>query len=341
MVYSSNPYAAAAAMGIAMARNGSSGSYFDPTSGSIAGGRPDPLGQSHTSARRTADPMFKVAFRADWGRPPAEGYETVYGLAYSQSRTPKENTDRYLNAKRRIPRQTARRIHESKELRIPPQHANDYSALTKLIREGGDLKPYLSRDIDKKTSPDKNDPLLNRLGIQHLHFRRRGSRDVLFVKITDTDVFVIQACRHDDPHVWVNASLLQILHNNWPETVEGRVAGVPDESLTSRERLELQYRHHNFPTAMSDGTVYLSPGGGVMASGQCLDDRVTSDWIFGYLDHWQKVVEDNAANIRTALNIPSPEELLIKLTFQNDDWWCAPILYVPIKHARLSLKFQR
>ncbi len=28
-----------------------------------------------------------------------------------------------------------------KELRIPPQYANDYSALTKLIREGGDLKP--------------------------------------------------------------------------------------------------------------------------------------------------------------------------------------------------------
>jgi len=64
--------------------------------------------------------------------------------------------------------------------------------LAKLIREGGDLKPYLSLDIRNEDS-DKNDPLLNRWGIQHLHFRRGGSGDVLFVKITDTHAFVIQA----------------------------------------------------------------------------------------------------------------------------------------------------
>lgn len=154
MVYSSNPYAGAGAMGIAMARNGSGGNYFDPTPGPIARGRPDSLAQSQTSAPCTTDPTFKAYFRADWADFLQKDMR-AYGLAFSQSRTPEENTDRYLNAKRRIPRQAPRRIHESKELRIPPQHANDYSALTKLIREGGDLKPYLSRDIDKKKSPDK------------------------------------------------------------------------------------------------------------------------------------------------------------------------------------------
>ena len=74
-----------------------------------------------------------------------------------------------------------------------------------------------------------------------------------------------------------------------------------------------------------------------MESGQCFDDRVASDRIFGYLAYWQKVVEDNGASFRAALNIPSPEELLIKLTFENDDWWRAPILYAPIKQARLLL----
>ena len=339
VVHSSNVYAAAGAMGIAMARNESSGN-FDPTSGSIAGGRPDPLARSQTSAPCATDPMIKVDFRTDWADFLQKDM-TASGLAFHQSRTLEENTDRYLNAKRRIPRQAARRIHESKELRIPPQYANDYSALTGLIHEGGDLKPYLSRDIGKKRSPDKNDPLLNRWGIQHLHFRRRGPGDVLFVKITDTDVFVIQTFPHDDPQVWVNTSLLQIMHDNWPEMAEGRVVGIPGESLLSSERLALQYRDRNFATTMSDGMVYLSPGGGVLESGQCFDDRLASDRIVGHLAYWQKVVENNGVNFRTTLNVPSPEELPIKLTFENEDWWRAPILYAPIKQARLSLTFRR
>ncbi len=336
VIHSSNPYAAAAAMGMAVARNESSGNYFDPISGAMPGVQPDPLAQPQSSVPSKADPMLKVDFRADWA-----GFirrdMTAYCLTFRQSRTIKENTDRYLNARRRVPRQAARAIHESKELRIPPQYANDYSALTKLIREGGNLKPYLSRDIGKKNSPDKNDPLLNRDGIQHLHFRRRGSDDVLFAKITNTDVFVVQALPHDHPQVWVNTSLLQILHDNWPETAKGRVTGIPGEPLPASERLALQYRNRNFATAMSDGTVYLSPGGGVMESGQCYDDSVASDRILRHLADWQRVVEDNAANLRAALGIPSPEELALNLTFENEDWWRAPILYAPTKQAKLSL----
>ena len=331
-------------MGMAVARNESSGNYCrsDFRTDRPAVGR-DPLAQSQSSAAPTADPMLKVDFRADWAAFIRRDM-TAYGLTFSRSRTLEENTDRYLNAKRRIPRQTARKIHESKELRIPSQYSNDYSALTKLIREGGDLKPYLSRDIDKKKSSDKNDALLNRWGIQHLHFQPCGTADVLFVKITEADVFVIQTLSHDHhahPDVWVNTTLLQILHDNWPETAEGRVAGIQGESLMSSERLALQHQNRNFATTMSDGTVYVSPGGGVLESGRCFDDRVASDRIFGYLAYWQKVVEDNGANFRTALNIPSPEELLIKLTFENDHWWRLPILYAPIKQARLSLAFQR
>jgi len=138
----------------------------------------------------------------------------------------------------------------------------------------------------------------------------------------------------------VNMSLLQILHDNWPETAEGRVAGIPGESLLAGERLALQFRNRNFATAMSDGAVYLSPGGGVVESGQCYDDRVASDRIFGYLAYWQRVVEDNAANFRAALGVPSPEELALNLTFENEDWWRTPILYAPIKQAKLPLMLQ-
>ena len=74
-----------------------------------------------------------------------------------------------------------------------------------------------------------------------------------------------------------------------------------------------------------------------MESGQCYDDRFASDRIFGYLAYWQRVVEDNAANFRTALGIPPPQELALNLTFENEDWWRAPILCAPIKQVNLSL----
>lgn len=118
----------------------------------------------------------------------------------------------------------------------------------------------------------------------------------------------------------MNTSLLQILHDNWPETAEGRVAGIPGEPRLASERLALQYRNENFETTMSDGTVYLSPGGGVLGNGQCFDDAVANHRIFGHLARWQRIVEDNAANFRTALDIPSPEELALNLTFENEDW---------------------
>ena len=77
------------------------------------------------------------------------------------------------------------------ELRVPQQYHADYAALKVLITSGGDLKPYLSRDILKKKRPDKNDGLLNAWGVQHLHFRPEGTAHILLCRITDTDAFVI------------------------------------------------------------------------------------------------------------------------------------------------------
>lgn len=328
-------------MGIAMARNEAGSNYFDQMSRPTAGIQPDSVAQPQATTLAIRDPQINVDFRTDW----AEFLKrdmTAYGLRYTPARTLEVNTDRYLNAKRRIPRQAAREMHESRELCIPSKYTGDYSALTRLIREGGSLKPYLSRDI-RKGRADNHDPLLNRWGIHHLHFRRRGTDDVLFAKITNTDVFVIQAFPHDKSghtDIWVNTSLLQILHDNWPETAEGKANGIPGESLMASERLSIQRRNQNFLTTMLDGSVYLSPGGGVLESGQCFDDLTARDKIFSWLAYWQKVVEDNGANFRAALNIPSPEELSIKLTFDNDDWWRVPILYSPTKQAKLSLTIQ-
>jgi hypothetical protein len=279
--------------------------------------------------------MIKVDLRNDWKEFLRATGMSAYNLQFDESASLEANMDRYLNAKRRIPRQTRRVVHESRELCIPREYAACYSALKELMNDGGDLKPYLSRDIDKKKRADRNDGVLNAWGIQHLHFLPSGTPDVLLVKITDANVFVIQTLPHDRD-VWVNTSLLQILHDNWPEMAEGQGAGIQGESRTVAERLSLRDRNANFASTMADGTVYVSPGGGVVASGRCVSDIRAGDQILTELANCQKLLEGNEGNLRVALNMSPTEDLSIKMIVENDGCW----LYEPTKHVRLSLTIQ-
>ncbi len=256
------------------------------------------------------------------------------GLKYGQHLSLEENTLKYFNAKRRIAPSPQRTVRESRELRIPKEYLSDYCLLKRLISEGKTLKPYLSRDIQNNRA-DENDGLLNHWGIQHLHFRPGGTRDVLFVKITDKDVFVIQSLPHGQGHsdVWVNTQLLQILHDNWPEVAAGKVVGVHAESLTTDAMVSLRDKNLNFAVATSDGIAYLSPGGGVTSSGHCFFDVCDTDKIFAHVDNWQKQVEANEPSFRAALDISPSEELSIKMKFEKGECW----LWAPAKGVRFAV----
>ncbi|MGB7586244.1 MAG: hypothetical protein WBM11_15475 [Terriglobales bacterium] len=323
-----SPNATAAAMGAAMGRSERIGTYFNllrkPSSGV----------QARAAAAAGCDlssSEVSVDFIGDWSAFLRQKGMPTCGLAYVQSRTLEDNTMRYLNAHRRIPITAPRTVHESRELSIPQEHKAGYEALKALIRSGGDLRPYLSRDILKKKRPDKNDRLLNSWGIQHLHFRplpAEGTLYILLCRITDTDVFVIQALPHGHDHdAWVvDTSLLQILHDNWPEEITaGKCRGIRGEAAPSSERLALRNKNANFATTMTDGTLYLAPGGGLMASGDCFEDRSNCDKMFAELAYWQDVVKSNAAHFRAALNWPPSKELSIRMMFEDRDcWFCEP-----------------
>jgi len=263
--------------------------------------------------------MIKADFRNDW-REFLQGDMPVFGLQYDRAETLEENTIGYLNAKRRIVPRRKRTVHESKEVRIQilSKYWAEYSSLKKLISEGGDLIPYLSHDIRKKRA-DKNDGILNTWGLHHLHFLPNGTLDVLLVRITETDVFVIKMLPHGS-ETWVDTSLLRILHENWPDATVGKVVGIQGEPLTPTQRINLRRKNVNFATTMPDGTVYLAPGGGVSGSGRCSLDVTLSDWIFQNLAYWQRVVEENETNLRSALNVSCGEELRIRMKFDNGEW---------------------
>jgi len=315
MVHSRNQFAAVAAAASFLGRGREAGRYFQ-FSEDLVPMIQTPKAVQLVSATLTAD------FKADWTQYLLEVGLPACGLKFKPSRTAEENTLRFLNAyNRRIPQPRPRLVRESRELSIPQEHEREYVALKEAIRLGGDLKPYLSRHIATKKRPDWNDSLLNAWGIQHLHFRPDGTLHILFCKITDSEVFAIQVFPHprNDQRVWVQEELLEILHVNWPEEIaHGMLRGLPPDTPHDTDtRVELRGFNANFVTTTKDGTQYLAPGGGLMASGDCAEDKLNCDKIFSELKKWQAITEGSEANIRAALNWPASEPLCMRILFDN------------------------
>jgi hypothetical protein len=326
-----NPYAAAAAMGMMAARSQEAGSYFQPSDDFVP--MVDGLAPEEPNAESAAD-QIDSDFKDDWVTYLRTAGLPACGLKYKNSGSPEENTMRFLNAhNRRIPAAKPRTVHESRELSIPPEYRKDCEALVAVIRAGGDLKAYLSRDILKKKRPDRNDPLLNSWGIQHLHFRTGGTDQLLFCVITESDVFVIQTLPHAAEHLWVNTQLIQILHDNWPDMiVRAKHTGLQPEAFPAPKRQSLRGYNANFPITVDDGTVYLPLAGGTMASGDSQEDRINCDKIFHELRYWQNAVAENVLAVRTALNMPASQKLIVRMAFDNRD--CC--FYEPTQAVRLG-----
>ncbi len=333
-----NPYAAAAAMGMIAARSQEAGPYFrasDSFVPMVDGLAPEELNND------CAPNQIDTDFKGDWVRYLRTTGLPACGLKYENGRTPEENTMRFLNAyNRRIPSLKSRAVHESRELSIPPEYRADYEILVTLIKAGGDLKPYLSRDIPKKKRPDKHDSLLDCWGIQHLHFRAYdphfrtdGTEPLLFCVLTESDVFAIQSLRHNAEYLWVNTQLIQILHDNWPEIIaRAKHSGLRPEVFPAAKRHSLRGYNANFAITVADGTVYLPLAGGTMASGDSEEDRVNCDKIFSELKHWRSVITQNTPAIRSALNMPASKKLVVRMAFNNRD--CC--FYEPTRATRLG-----
>ena len=332
VIYSNmNPYAAAAAMGMMAARSQEAGPYFRVSDSFVP--NVDGLAIAENTIDSAPD-QIDTDFKSDWVAYLRSTALPACDLKYKDSRTPEQNTVRFLNAHcRRIPAIKPRTTHESRELLIPPEYLPDYEKLVTLIKIGGDLKPHLSRDILKNKRSDKNDGLLNSWGIQHLHFRHEGTNQLLFCVIAEADVFMIQTLPHNAEHLWVNTQLFQILHDNWPTLIaHGKHSGLRPEGLPASKRSSLRGYNANFLITVKDGTVYLPPTGGTVASGESQEDWVNCDKIFSELDYWQRVITQNVREIRTALNIPATKKLVVRMAYNNRD--CC--FYEPTRAIRLG-----
>ncbi|MYN37995.1 hypothetical protein GTP55_01280 [Duganella sp. FT109W] len=319
VVHSKNgPHAAAAAMGMMAAQSKEAGPYFRVSDFFI----PNVANLAIDEHNIDSEPIqIDADFKRDWLTYLRFTALPACGLKYKDSCTPQKNTIRFLNAHfRRIPATRARNLQESRALLIPSEYWQDYEKLVTLIKTGGDLKPYLSRDVLKKKCPDKNDRLLNSWGIQHLHFRPERTDQLLFCVITESDVFIIQALSHRAEHLWVNVELFQILHDNWPAIIaRGKQIGLRPEEFSAARRFSLRGYNANFPVTVSDGTVYLPPTGGTVASGDALEDMINCDKIFWELHYWQSIITRESLAIRTALNMSTSKKLVVRMAYDNRD----------------------
>ncbi len=325
-----NPYAAAAAMGTMAARSQEAGTYFclsDTFVPIVEGLAPEEVNSV------PGDDQIELDFKGDWMAYLRTTGLPACGLKYKDSRSPEDNTMRFLNAyNRRIPSAKPRSVHESQELAIPAEFRADYEALIALIKAGGDLKPYLSRHIAKRKRPDWNDGLLNSWGIQHLHFRSEGTDHLLFCVVTESEVFLIQVLPHVEEQ-WVNTQLIQILHDNWPATIaRAKHSGLKPETFPVSKRQSLRSYNVNFPVTVADGTVYLPLTGGTTAAGDSVEDRDNCRKIFHELKFWQDTVALNVLAIRSAFNMPDSQKLVVRIAFDNR----VCCFYEPTQAARLG-----
>lgn len=131
------------------------------------------------------------------------------------------------------------------------------------------LNQRMSRDVE---DVECHDNLFNDLGILHLHLGVRKpnpsefvvrSGKLLFVMVREDDIYFLDLLDHN-VFKYSNPELLEIVHRNWPELIAAyRLDNVfaPLEHRPSPQ--EKRRAGLAIPTPMSDGTVYMPPGGGM------------------------------------------------------------------------------
>jgi hypothetical protein len=148
----------------------------------------------------------------------------------------------YLRVLHRSIMPRPRAVHIAKELVCPRNLQSTFDAIRRKTLAGDDLRPHLHRDWGQS---DFNDDTLNDWGIHHLHLSTTLEADgyvvrsepLLFARVTNEDFYCIAILDHGRGHSpWTNEELLEIVHRNWPQSVEHRTQKSPAGQPNAGER---------------------------------------------------------------------------------------------------------
>jgi hypothetical protein len=205
-----------------------------------------------------------------------------------------------------------------------------FNVIVNTFKEGLDINPFLSKGVARSGD---HDYLLNDWQIHHLHLNASKKRPLdyfnsrsahlLFIHVTDEDVYLIDIRPHKENHVFAQRDLLRIIRDNWPDLNKRfLVKGEPMEiypKLNEQEIDSLRRKGYMFFTEV-DGYAYM-PGQGSTTSGFSLKAGLQQDKFHRELYKIQSYIEEHEEDVKAALSEKGntvPDKLEFKIKLQ--DW---------------------
>ena len=264
---------------------------------------------------------MKYDFRNDW-KEHVKNELLLLGFSYDENRNVTDNSINLFNLHRRLPRKTPRKVVFSKEFVCPSENKKGLDSLVRKIEKGQCLIPSLSKSISKA---DYNDATLDDWGIHHFHLGEHElsgvierTKNVAFVFVLDDCALFLQILAHGKGHsnVWVNTTLIEIIHNNWPNAISHMKTQGSGSELSTSERSTLRKKNVNVDIKVADGTVYFSPGGGRMINGTSMNDFMNLQRVYRDIDYLEALVAQEEAQIKSKISSPTGQ-LNLHVDFSN------------------------
>ena len=264
---------------------------------------------------------LKYDFRNDW-KEHVKNELLSLGFSYDSNKDVTDNSINLFNLRRRLPKETPRKVVFSKEFICPSENKKGFDLLVRKIEKGQCLIPSLSKTISKA---DYNDATLDDWGIHHFHLGEHEvsgvierTKNIVFVLVLDDCALFLQVLAHGKGHsnVWVNTTLIDIIHNNWPNAISHMKTQVSGSELTFSERSTLRKRNVNVDITVTDGTVYFSPGGGLMSNGSSMNDLTKLQRVYRDLDYLEDVVTQETDQIKSKI-ASSADQLSLRVDFSD------------------------
>lgn len=178
----------------------------------------------------------------------------------------------YCELQRRLIPAAPRRVLKPIGFSCPTDQIAGLQALEAKITKGDDLRPHLHRALKDLLSQDQ---MLNEWGIHHFHLGTTLESDgfvtrtgpLLYARVTVEAVFFIWVRNHGE---WENEDLLQVLHDNWPDSLAAfKSPGIALEmpQASAAERKEFRKVGINSFVQVTDGSIYCPPGIGMTLAG--------------------------------------------------------------------------
>lgn len=205
---------------------------------------------------------------------------------------------------RRLISARPRKVKASKTLQarvLSPDIEKVVAAIARRSKEGEVLCPFLSKQIGKL---ETHDLLLNDWGIHHLHLGSdvpgpdgyvKRSPQLLWVLVRDETLHMIDVTDH---HGFADADLVEIVHAEWPATIERwRAEPLSGSDVPIETRKLIRKKGLSALLTTRDGAVYFPPGGGYMTSGLSSRILTDSDLMLDQIDWLQRELTNNATTV--------------------------------------------